>query len=68
VLLSLVLGMGNLLPFMPFDGGHLCKNVVRQLVGESYFPRIEKVANYAFLIPGAILIGIAIGSDLSHLI
>jgi membrane-associated protease RseP (regulator of RpoE activity) len=68
VLLSLVLGMGNLFPFMPFDGGHLCKNLVRKFVGELYFPRIEKVANYAFLIPGAVLIGIAIGSDLSHLI
>jgi membrane-associated protease RseP (regulator of RpoE activity) len=68
VLLSLVLGMGNLFPFMPFDGGHLCKNLLRKLVGELYFPRMESIANYAFLIPGAILIGLALGSDISHLI
>jgi membrane-associated protease RseP (regulator of RpoE activity) len=68
ILLSLVLGMGNLFPFMPFDGGHLCKNLLRKVVGELYFPRVESVANYAFLIPGAILIGLALASDISHLI
>jgi len=66
--LSLALGMGNLFPFLPFDGGHLSKNLIRRLIGEVRYPRVERATNYALLVPGSLLIAVAIASDLSHLI
>jgi len=68
ILLSLVFGMGNLFPFLPFDGGHLAKNLIRSLVGDVRFTRVERATNYALLVPGTLLICAAIVSDLSRLI
>ena len=66
--ISLGLGLTNLLPFLPFDGGNIAESVFRAIAGEQRYLHYRTSLKGFLLLPGLLLIVFILSNDVFHIV
>lgn len=65
---SFSLALGNCLPFLPFDGGHVANIWIQKLIGKLRYKKMGGLIRGLMLIPGLLLLVAILGKDLFRFI